>query len=281
MKKICLSFGLLLSVLAKADQFLIDRIEAVVFGHEGTAIVTKSEVDRMTLDGQYRTVDDVIFEKLVFEEAKKFRITVDENDINRYLANVQRENNLSLDDLKAMFSSAGYTYQEGRAQLGVMFAVNSVMDFKIRSRLIVLESDVQDYYNAHPMYEEAALQLQRAVIPFDTAVTHTQQKAKIENQMKAGRVVGVNWSTTFWINKDDLAAEKKFIVSMKPGQVSRPKEIAEGFEIFKLVAFRPRRLVLLEDRYREIADVLRRPRYDQLFADFKKELFEASSIVRF
>lgn len=282
MKKLLCGFLCVFSCLSKAEPFVIDEIKVVVFGHEETVLITKSDVDRLSLDGDFRNLDDVLMEKLMFQEAKKFKIEVDDNAINRYLANVQRENNLSLNDMKAMFSAAGYTYEEGRAQLGVMFAVNSLMDFKIRSRLIVLERDVQAYYDDHPIVQEASYFLKRLVIPFDFKVDRDKQYARIVQQLKAGKLIrGAKWSQEFWINKSDLAADKKFITAMKPGSISRPRAIKEGFELFGLVDAKPERLVPLEDRYQEIAEVLRKPRYEQLFADFQKELLASSSVLRF
>jgi len=285
MKRSLWLLALSFSLFVQAEKFVIDRIEAVIFGAEETTVVTKSDVDRMSLDGNFRVLDEVIFEQLTFQEAKKFKIKMDENAINRYLENIQRENNLSHNELRAMFSSAGYTYEEGRAQLGIMFAVNSVMDFKIRSRLIVQEKDVVAYYNAHPVYQEASYQFKKTVIPFDPQMDRKQQIKKIEDQIRAGKAVpGARWGPTFWINeaeKVDVAEDKQFIFRMRPGTISRPREVAQGFEMFAMVKARPRRLVPLDDRYREISEALRRPRYEQLLADFKKELFDGSSIIRF
>lgn len=281
MKKLFYFFLLTSVVFVNAEKFVIDKIEAIIFGHEDTLIITKSDVERLTLDGAFRTVDDVILEQLMFQEAKKYKITPDENAINRYLEGVQRENNLSQNDLKAMFSAAGYTYEEGRAQLGIMFAVNSIMDFKIRSRLIVMERDVQAYFDDHPVYQEAAYLLKRGIVSFDDSLSRKEQKKKIENQLRAGRsVVGAVWSEPFWINKADIAAEKQFLFKMKPKTMSKPIEVATGFELFFVVDLRKRQLVSLEERYQDIANTLRKPRYEELFEKFKKELYEASSIVR-
>jgi hypothetical protein len=68
---------------------------------------------------------------------------------------------------------------------------------------------------------------------------------------------------------------------MKEGSISDPHKIAEGFELFHLKQAKPERPVPLEARYREIANILRKPRYDFLMEDYKKNLFNASSIIYF
>jgi len=266
-------------VFDKSGAIVLDRIEAVVFGQEGSILITKTDVDRRGLEGNYRTLDDIILEQLLFQEAEKYRIVPSEDKIDSYLETVQRESGLSREELKMMFADAGYTYDDGRKQLGIMFANNTLIDFKIKSRLIVQEKDIVVYYEAHPLYLDASYQLKRAVIPFDTSLTKEQQSAKIEEKVKVG--ITVSWSKEFWVNKADVAQEKFFIFDMKPGSISRPEATDQGFELFILVAAKSRRLVSFEDRYKEISDILREPRFEQLFEEYKKELFDVSAIVRF
>ncbi len=282
MKKVVFGFMLFSAFCMRAERFVIDRLEAVIFGEEETIIVTKSDADRTTLNGQFRTVDDVILEALMYQDAEKLKITPDETAVNRYLDEVQRENNLSANDIKAMFSAAGYTYAEGKEQLAISFATNSLMDFKIRSRLVVLDRDIQAYYDAHPIDQEPSYYLQQMLIPFNTLVDRATQRAEIERQVKAGaKIIGAEWSPSFWVNKSDMDASKQFIFSMKPCSISAPHETTGGFELFMLLEAKPQRKMALEDRRSEIVEAIRKPRYEELLANYKKELYDASSIIRF
>jgi len=282
MKKSVLCSFLFLFSIAHAEKFLIDRGEAVVFTEEGAEIITKSDTERMSLEGGFKTLDDVIMEKLMYQEAKKYKIEVDEGAVNRYIAEIQRQNNLPLEELMKMFTEAGYTYDEGRQQLGIMMTVNQLLDFKVRSQLIVPEKKVREYYEANPVVEDAQYVLRRAVVLFDTAVSRDEQRARIERQIKTGaEIIGAQWSQEFSINAPDIAESKLFIFDLKPGEISKSVEIAEGFELFELLDFKPERLVPFDERYREISELLRKPRFEELFEALKKELEESSSVVRF
>ena len=92
----------------------IDTIQAVVFGQGGAQVITRSDVTRPSLSGAPQSLDDLIFERLVFLDAQKYKIVPDEDAVDKYLALVQKENNLTLDQLKEVFASAGYSYEEGR-----------------------------------------------------------------------------------------------------------------------------------------------------------------------
>src|SRR5437764_1460167 len=71
MKKCMMLFGLLISVIY-ADEIvdtsnfvLIDQIEVVVYGQEEVEIITKSDIDRPSLGGGFRTKEDIVFEREV------------------------------------------------------------------------------------------------------------------------------------------------------------------------------------------------------------------------
>ncbi len=277
-----LFFHIFIKTDSISSLYLIDTITAVVFGAEDTSIITKSDINRPALDGAIRSLDDIIFEKLVFQDAKKYKMLPDEDAIDKHLKAVQRENNLSFDQLKDIFKSAGYSYDEGREQFGIMSAVSSVLDFKIRSRLIVPEKDIIAYCNAHPEIEEASYQLQRTVIPFAVTQNKEEQKKEIIAGTKNGNEpAGLEWSPAFWINRSDIADNKKFIVALKIHELSEPNELKEGFELFKKIDEKEERTRSLEERYRDIADILRRPKYEELFANYKKEMFDIASILYF
>ncbi|PKN03385.1 hypothetical protein CVU75_02490 [Candidatus Dependentiae bacterium HGW-Dependentiae-1] len=255
--------------------YTVDDIVVVIYAQEGTEIITQSDLDRPTLEGAPRTLDETIFERLLFLDAKKYKMIADEDAIDKHLATVQRQNNMTLDELKAVFKASGYTYEEGREQFGIMYAVNQVIDFKIRSRLIVPEKDVLAYYNANPVMLEPSYQVARAVIPYGKAAS----KDELRKELATFKGVGISWEEPFWVNQGDLAESKRFVMGMPVGAVSEPQEIDAGYELIKLVDKKGDRLAPLEERYREIVDILRKPKYDEVMADYKKTLFDSSSIV--
>ncbi|HSW74003.1 MAG TPA: hypothetical protein VLG71_02510, partial [Candidatus Limnocylindria bacterium] len=60
-----------------------------------------------------------------------------------------------------------------------------------------------------------------------------------------------------------------------------PVETTEGFEVFRMKEVKTEKMASLSDRYREIANILRKPLYERLMSDYKKKLFDASSIIYF
>jgi len=266
------------SVVIPAGAYPIDRIEAVVFGTEATDIVTLSDVMRIGFDGKFHTKEDVIAERLIFQDALHYRITMNEEAVDEYMAKVAKSMGGTLDDIRIMFAQAGYTYEEGRRQFAIMYANNQLIDHKIRSRLIVPEHVVLEYYEANPIVKPASYMLERAFIPA-TPATHDQVKQDIEQFVKTGKGMIVTWYQLPEISQDDLAQDKQYLTKLKEGEIGAPQEINGGFEIFHLrskVAAHP---VPLEQRYRDIVEMLRRPKFDELLEEYKKELLSSASIL--
>jgi hypothetical protein len=261
---------------------LIDQIEVVIFGQEDVEIITKSDIDRPSLGGGFRTKDEIVFEKEVFLDAKKHKIPQDEEAVDAYLAQVQREHNLSEKDLEQIFTSAGYTIEEGRQQLQTMQTVNTMLDVKIRSNLIIPRKDVEQYYNEHPTVIEATYTLERALVPQSRRVSPDAQYDILVKFAQTGKgAIGVEWGEPFTINHSDIAESKQFIYSMNPGDVSLPERVQDGFELFRLVEKTPEHVKSLDESYREIVDILRRPKYEELMEDYRKFLLKHSSVVYF
>ncbi len=268
-------------ILIPDEPFLIDTIEAVMYGTEGAEIITKSDVDHPVIGGGIRTLDDIIFERLIFLDAKKHKIFPEEDLIDRYLVSLQRQNNLSEDDLVGIFEAAGYTLQEGRDQLGMMQVINMMLDFKIRSNLIAPKTAIENYYKENPSIEEASYEIERAFVSFDDHKTKKLQRSELARFAKTGRgISGIVWTDPFAIMHADLAEDRQFIADMKVGQIA-VIELINGFELFKLVSSKPERIRTLEERYQEIGDILRQPLYQEMMEGYQKSLFENTAVLYF
>lgn len=268
--------------MVKDDLFLIDSIGAVVYGQERTDVVTLSDIKRPSLDGNQQSLEDMVITKLIAQDAARYKMEPDEDAVDSRLEAVQRENNLTRDDLKSIFSNAGYSFEEGREQFKIMTAVGSMVDFRIRSRLIVPEKDIQAYYKEHPKMQEASFQVERAVVTCPSGMDNVSFMQELKQLVESGRSnIEIDWCEPFWINKSEIAQDKKFLTTMEIGDVAMGNESAAGIELFKLINKKEEHLESLEERYNEIAEYLKRPKYNELFEQYKKDLFANSVVVYF
>ena len=277
---IFLSFAVLFAPIPKQNRYKIDGIKATIYGDVETVIITESEVRRPSIDGQMRSLEDLILENLIYLDATRMGAIPSPEDIKRHWEEVKRANNLSEEDMKNIASQAGYTIAEAKAHLGKMSSVNQMMDFKVRSGLFIPSREVEKYYNEHPEVESAEYYIAHVIVPFSDLEPPEQQQKRLEQFARTGKGdIRIAWSEPFWIVHNDVAPDKQFIYSMKISQISPPKRTPMGFELFKLVDKKPERLIPLEDRYNDIEHQLKMPKYEQLFEKYKKELFDTYTVV--
>ena len=262
--------------------YTVDTIKVILFGDDRSDIITQSDAERPSLDGHSRNLDDLVLERLIYQDAARYKMLPTEDAVDKRLQAVQRENNLTQDDLKNIFRSSGYSYEEGRELFAIMTGVGTVLDFKIMSRLIVPEKDIIAYYKDHPVLQEATFQLERALVIRPECLHVDKFKDELKSLVETGEsCLEVEWSSPFWVNKGDLAGDKQFITTMEIGTTAIEQETAAGVELLKLVDKHDEHNMSLEDRYHEIADLLKRPKYEEMFNTYKTELLNSAALLYF
>lgn len=277
-KKAILFF--LLSAAPLFARHKIDGIKAIIYGETETIIITESETTRPGLDGQPKTLDDLILEHLVYLDAKRMGAMPDQEAMQRHWEAIKKQNNLSEDDMRAVAAQAGYTLPEAKMQLGRMSAINQMLELKVKSGLFVTQQEVERYYKENPEIEQAEYDIARAVVPFSAMPSRDELRshlAAVAKDCRADQLV--QWSDPFVLMHDEIAQDKQFIYTMKVGEVSQPFELYNGFEMFKLVSKIPQRVVPLSERYDAIEHYLKAPKYKELMDKYKKELYERATIV--
>lgn len=277
-------FLILLSCLIvdakNAKRYKVDGIKVKICGENETILITESELLRPSLDGQPKTLDSMIFESTVYIDAQRLGIVPTDEDNDKRWQEVQKQNNLSLADMERMVEQTGRTVAEAKAELGKMSAISQMFDFKVRSNLFITQRDVETYHREHPEFRQAEYYISRAIVPFSDFEPKHQMKQRLEEFVTTGRgAVRFAWSEPFWIKHDYVAEDKRFIYDMKVGQISLPFELGNGFELFKLIDKKQQCLVPLQERYEDIATLLRKPKYEQLLDQYKKELYDKATII--
>ena len=254
---------------------LADTIQAVVCGPEGADIITATDVQRPGIDGSRRSLEDKVMERRMYQDAVQFKMVPEKEVVQKNLQTVQRENNLTQDQLKEIFRAGGYSWEEGLQQFETMMAVNQIVSFKVMSRLIVPESEIVAFHEENPKIIEASYYLRRAEVPISVASTKSSLKQKLLSQEF---YESLDWSDPFWIDHGDVAPEKQYIYKMIKNQIAL-NAVEGGFELFELVDKKDECIVPLEQRYDEIVNLLRQPKHKELMGNYKKELFNNAVVV--
>lgn len=258
--------------------YLLDDIRAIVVTADSTELVTQSDLDRPNFFGRMPTLDEEIEERLIYQNAQKYHISITDEQIDRQIANVMQRNNLTLDKLKEVCAEYGMTYQDLRDKLARIYAVNTMREHEIEGKLIINRSDIVDYYEEHPEYTDVVYELQNALVPYSED-REVQKEALLARITAGDEMRDLGWSIVFSVQDSAISEAKSFICTMQVGDIAISDAKSNGFELYRLVNKQEATVRSLEERYGEIDAHLRHPLRETLMEEYRKKLFEAATIV--
>ncbi len=258
----------------------------MIAGQADTVLILTRDV-RPLLSGEPRTLRDVVLEHLMLIDAQKFNVRITDEDIDKYLKQLQKLNNCDLEQLEMLFKSRGYTLAEGRDQLRRRETIDQLQRFRIQDihSSPVEQSHIEDYWKKHAPIEPASITLITA------AVESNQNNADFEKELATQTLTKpIAWGAPFTVNIHDLAQDKQLFGQKVPGEIVLIEQIQGGFELTKIIAKNPERQAPLvtgnaeEDKKRmsEIENTIRQNRVKQALKDYENELLsQAASSIRF
>ena len=259
----------------------INSIKALVFGNDETHIITEFDITRPSIfEGRFLTEKEYIERILTYEDAKKYKIPVDEATVDKYLEGMQKEHNLTPDDMKNMFLEAGFTYQEGRKALKILYTNSALLGFKVNDRLIVSESAIEKYYKEHPEIIEASYLLQITSIDRSENQTNQELKDKLNQAITENKLSNIipAWPDAFWIQESDISQEKKAITQLNIDSIWMD-ETETGFDLYRLKDKKEETIRPLDiQKRKEISELLREPVYEQIKKEYEDELWNNAAI---
>ncbi len=275
--------------VSKNRQF-IDGVACRVNGPERSYIVCDSDKYKPGLGPVAARNEAELFEHFAFSElAFQDWIQVMERQkmdpfdnamVNSYIDGLCRQNNWSMSDLEQILARSQLTLQEGIKELKKMYAVNYMTEMKMQT-IVIPEEEIVAYYNAHPIYKEARIQAERALVPFDHTISREMQLNQLVEFAQKGTGYAVEWSKPCWFVENELADHLKFIMLLQPPTISEPQETSGGFELYRIVINKPRAVVSFKKRYKQVVAQLRQEKAAQIIEQYKKKLFDSASVVYF
>ena len=113
-----------------------------------------------------KVLDEIIFEKLLEEEAKAKRITVADSDVEDYIREVAQRNNLSLPEFEAALAREGRTLPGYKRQVRIDILRAKLASSISRGGISTTDSEIDQYIENHPELrgEENTVKLHHIVI---------------------------------------------------------------------------------------------------------------------
>ncbi len=258
------------------DTYLIDKSMVVMyFEDERPFVLTQFDLERSTIEGRILTPHQWISHWLTYYNTRRTfpQITIDEDKIDVTLAAVQKSSNLTLDQIKKLFKDAGYSYKEGRQQLGVMQVIKDRIDIELMSSRYkkVKQEEIIAYYTAHPVIVRGIYKLQRGSAPIIQGCSIEERKKELEQALRLNYWDAFIWTEPYELNEDEIAPES-VLKTIAIGQVSPLTSVNNHFECVRLLNKTDTHQVPLEKREKEINFILSQEKMSKFLKEFDAKL---------
>ncbi len=273
---------LILRGTAVAD--VVDRVVAIV----NNDVITLSEVNeagkplfqriaeqvpsadlQAALQQARRSVIQKLIEKkIMLEEAKKKHVTVSDDEVNKAVESILARNHTTMKQLKTQLAAMGMTEKQYRENLRSQILSSKLINYEIRSKIIIPESKVLDYYDTHytkhigegdyyilqigcgwkkdtgtadlKAAKEAAREKIEHVRGLAVAGKDFKELARQYSDLPSaadGGDIGI-------FKKDEMASYMRdAVTSIKPGEISRVCETPDGYQIFKVLSSKEGKII--------------------------------------
>ncbi len=98
---------------SQTNEEVLDQIVAIIYHVEGNELVLDS--DRFgALDGKPKSLREIVIEKLMLLDARRHKISVPEETLDRFIGQLLKNNGWSRFELIDFLEKRGYSFEEGR-----------------------------------------------------------------------------------------------------------------------------------------------------------------------
>ena len=302
MKHALLALLMTLCMIAGAQAAQVNKVAAVVNGK----VITMYDLQKTALPDLIRarinpndpkqskemdlilrkTLDNMIMDILLEQEAVRLKATVSESDVDDELATIMKTNGLTKAQFEQRLAAQKIPLKELRENLRKKIIRQKIMGQEVGRKVVVTNKEIEDYYKAHkneifrrdglhmallvyPRNVNAssiAAQIASGALPFPDAA----RKYSIAPNKEKGGDMGP-------VEGDRLKPEwNDRLTQMKPGDVTDIFTINHGFKaqvyLFRPGATGPDAPLTLDEARPIIDGILRRPKAMERFDDYTRQL---------
>ncbi|WP_424670885.1 foldase protein PrsA [Candidatus Binatus sp.] len=212
--------------------------------------------DFASSDAAKVVVKELIGEKLLEQEVKKYDDKVDDAQIDKYIQQLRQDKHMSDVEFRAQLQASGISYDDLRKRARLDIEKAMMIEQEVRAKVDVPDADITAYYDAHKedfTITKERLKLAQILIALPPNPTAAQVSAaqKKAGMIRARAAKGDDFGDLARVYSDDesksnggelgwfapsdvmdqiLAAVKP----LKPGEISAPIRTSHGIHIVKL-----------------------------------------------
>ncbi|OQX62304.1 MAG: hypothetical protein B5M56_06810 [Desulfococcus sp. 4484_241] len=282
---------ILLSELNRAVSFYEKAIRAKRLPPE--------EKKKLLYNARVEVLNQLINQKLTSQYAKELGIKINKLEVDQALEQLKRSMHYTDEDLRQGLEKEGYTMEQYRDQVKDQLLQRRILNFEVKSKVVVTPEDVEKYYKAHPEIYGIRKQyhLRNIIMRFagtggdKPKETVYAKMLDIHKQLENGasfKDLARRYSESSFAERggdlgvftlDDLSDQlREAIKGLKPGEFTPVLETPQGYQILFVDEIIEKRAISLQDATEEIKQKLYSQMLDKRFEKWITELKKKSYI---
>ena len=222
-----------------------------------TADDLKAADDEAFMEVRRKVLEMMVDEKCAQEKIQELELEVTSEQIDAYIEDMKKENNLTQEDLVAMLNSEGVTYEEYRDDVKKNFERDRLISDQVTGKIIIREEEIRQYYEEHSadFATEESVHLAGMII----ASNNTDEAEAVLTRLKNGEDLDelVDLGT---LKTDQLDPELKNVVeTLNIGEVSELIFRSNGIQIIRLLERHEKGVKPIE----EVKDIIHKILYEE------------------
>jgi peptidyl-prolyl cis-trans isomerase SurA len=232
-------------------------------------------------------IEKLIEKRLLVQQAEQMQISVSDEDVERALAQILERNSTTMEQFKSELAKMGMDEQQYRENLRDQLLGSKLINYEVRSKVIVPEEKIIDYYDQHYTEQVGAggyyilqigVTLDKEGMPADPVEATKAARKKAERILSLAmggqdfKQLARQYSDLpsavdggdIGAFKEDEMAEymRDAVTSLKPGEISPVVESPNGYMLFKLLSSQEGKIIT-KVPYESVKEEIRNTLYQQ------------------
>jgi len=232
-------------------------------------------------------IEKLIEKRLLVQQAEQMQISVSDEDVERALAQILERNSTTMEQFKSELAKMGMDEQQYRENLRDQLLGSKLINYEVRSKVIVPEEKIIDYYDQHYTEQVGAggyyilqigVTLDKEGMPADPVEATKAARKKAERILSLAMggqdfkqlarqysdlPSAVDGGDIGAFQEDEMAEYMRdAVTSLKPGEISPVVESPNGYMLFKLLSSQEGKIIT-KVPYESVKEEIRNTLYQQ------------------
>ncbi len=243
--------------------------------------------EKKYLETRRSILNRLIEDRLTLDKIRQLGVKVTPQQVDSAIERIKKNNGLTQEDLIAGLKKGGMTYDSYRDKIKVQIERMELINFAVKSKIIIREEDITEYYNNHrdEFIVKGKVHLAIIVLKQGGSGSLSSQAEDIIARLKGGEDFGElarkfskgpgaedGGDVGFFKTSQIDPKLREIIKKMSPGDISEPIVRPSGIQIVKLIDNQEERVKPIEEVRDAIYQIFYQKEVNKRYSAWIKEL---------